>query len=116
MRELARSLALDDTASVSSSSTGVGTYKSNAGVSHMTQIMFNDCIRFPNSMSKLLQIRCYLLASQVHNIDFTKYTDKIAPKGLYRTVITVFNLLRTRGFPRVEHHIIINVPSKLVVT
>lgn len=38
---------------------------------------FCNSVRFPNCMSHLLRIRCYLLASQSHNIQFTLHTHKL---------------------------------------
>ena len=36
-----------------------------------------DSVRFPNSMSRLLMGKCYLLAAQGHCFDYTKYTTDL---------------------------------------
>ena len=43
---------------------------------------FCNIVRFPNCMSHLLRIRCYLLAAQGHNFDFTKHTIKLVSNDI----------------------------------
>lgn len=43
---------------------------------------FCSLVRFPNSMSRLLRIRCYLLACMHHQMDFTRYTEQLVPPDI----------------------------------
>ena len=52
----------------------------------MTFESFCDRVRFPNNMSRLLRIRCYLLAAQSHCFDYTKHTHKLVPQDVSHTV------------------------------
>ena len=47
-----------------------------SGLEAVTFGNFCDNARFPNCMSHLLRIRCYLLASQSHHFDFRTYTNR----------------------------------------
>jgi hypothetical protein len=37
-------------------------------------------------MSRLLRVRCYLLASQGHVLDFTKHTERVVPPDVSRSI------------------------------
>jgi hypothetical protein len=55
----------------------------------LSRVGFQDfcrIIRFPNCMSHLLRLRCYLLASQGHQFDFTKYTRNLVPDDIAKVV------------------------------
>jgi hypothetical protein len=47
-----------------------------SGLEMVTFGSFCDNVRFPNCMSPLLRIRCYLLAAQSHLFDFRQYTKR----------------------------------------
>lgn len=50
--------------------------------STVTKITFTDfCrrVRFPNSMSPVVRMRCYLLASMAHLMNFKQYVAEVAP-------------------------------------
>lgn len=52
------------------------------GMISTTMQKFSDSVRFPNSMSRLLKMRCYLLASQAHSFDYTAHTSTIVPRDV----------------------------------
>lgn len=41
-----------------------------------------NLIRYPNSMSNLRRMRCYLMACQHHHVDYGKYLDDLVPKDV----------------------------------
>lgn len=44
-----------------------------------------DCLRlrrYPNSMSNLRRLRCYLMACQQHNFDYAKHLDGLVPSDV----------------------------------
>jgi hypothetical protein len=45
-----------------------------------------DVVRFPISMSRLLRLRCYLVAAQGHLFDYTAHTHKIVPPDVARSL------------------------------
>lgn len=47
------------------------------GATGMTFDQFCDLVRFPNSMSRLLRTRCYLLCSMEHVFDYRAHVDKL---------------------------------------
>lgn len=59
---------------------------SGAGMGSISFERYGDIVRFPNSMSRLLRVRCYLLASQGHIFDFTRHTSKIVPQDVARSL------------------------------
>lgn len=73
-------------ASSSISMVGGGGGGGGAGVSATSFEDFCDSVRFPNSMSRLLRVRCYLLASQGHVLDFTKHTERVVPPDVSRSI------------------------------
>jgi hypothetical protein len=52
------------------------------GLELVTFENFCDNVRFPNCMSHLLRIRCYLLACQSHQFDFKMYTTKFVSEDI----------------------------------
>jgi hypothetical protein len=52
------------------------------GLEVVTFSKFCDSTRFPNCMSHLLRIRCYLLACQSHNFDYTAFTEKFVASDI----------------------------------
>ena len=67
------------TATTSASSTAAG---ASLGVSSMTFEQHSSLIRYPNSMSNLRRLRCYLMACQHHNFDYSKYMDDLVSKDV----------------------------------
>ncbi len=51
-----------------------------SGVSAITFDQHSSLVRYPNSMSNLRRLRCYLLASQGHHFEYHKYLDELVPK------------------------------------
>ena len=81
------SMGNDDTESVISSSTScmnssVITGMSSMGVSSMSFEDHSGLIRYPNSMSNLRRLRCYLMACQYHHLDYAKYLGELVPKDV----------------------------------
>lgn len=64
---------LDDDASVAPSLQS-SHFSEAAGIGTLPLERFCDIVRFPISMSQLLRIRCYLLASQVNLFDYSKHS------------------------------------------
>jgi hypothetical protein len=79
----------DDTESVASSMrsgmTMATTSMSSAGglgVSSLNFEQHSSLIRYPNSMSNLRRLRCYLMACQQHNFDYSKHMDGLVPNDV----------------------------------
>ena len=80
-------LGNDDTESVRSGMTATTTMTSGSsmmtlGVSTMTFEQHSALIRYPNSMSNLRRLRCYLIACQQHNFDYSKHMDGLVPSDV----------------------------------
>lgn len=45
-----------------------------------------DAVRFPISMSRVLRLRCYLLASQGHSFDYSKVAHRVAPPDVAKSL------------------------------
>lgn len=57
-----------------------------SGVTVVTFDNYNDLVRFPNSMTRLLRLRCYLLASLSHLFDFTSHSQKLVPMDVAKSL------------------------------
>lgn len=53
-----------------------------AGASAITFESFCEAVRFPNSMSRLLRVRCYLICSLEHAFEYRKHTEKLVTKDV----------------------------------
>ena len=51
------------------------------GGTHTIQ-SFCDSVRFPNSMTNLIKLRCYLLAAQEHCFEYRKYTERLVSSDI----------------------------------
>lgn len=47
---------------------------------------FLDTVRFPNSMSRIIRVRCYLLAAQAHNFEFQKHTARLVSQHVAQKI------------------------------
>ena len=52
----------------------------------MTYEQHCSLIRYPNSMSNLRRLRCYLLACQSHHMDYTKHLDALVPADVAKAL------------------------------
>lgn len=75
----------DDGASVSPSLQS-SHFSEAAGIGTLSLERFCDLVRFPISMSRLLRIRCYLLASQVNLFDYTGHTHLLVSPDVARSL------------------------------
>ena len=78
------SVAASDTESVISSS--MSSMMTGTGVSSMSFDNHCSLIRYPNSMSNLRRLRCYLLACQGHHFDYTQHLDGLVPMDVAKAL------------------------------
>jgi hypothetical protein len=53
-----------------------------SGVSCITFEQHSQLVRYPNSMSNLRRLRCYLLACQGHHVQYQPHLDELVPKDV----------------------------------
>lgn len=74
-----RSVSVDDLGTATMGGDG-------AGVSSMTFEHHCMLVRYPNSMSNLRRIRCYLLACQAHHFDYRAHLAELVDKDVARAL------------------------------
>lgn len=67
-------------------SVGLAASVSGGGLTTMSFDEFCRLVRFPNSMSRLLRLRCYLLASQSHQFDYREKTGNLVSLDVAKSV------------------------------
>lgn len=60
----------------------VGNGGGAVGASPISFDYFCDAVRFPNSMSRLLRARCYLICCMEHAFDYRMHTEKLVTKDV----------------------------------